>query len=234
VFAGEPADRVDDRPSPAAAFTGEAVGGADQGPSSRSVGNRSVYSERSRNLASAFILFALLVAGAVAIYWVTVRPTHPPTPDTAARGAPTTAAEPASEAPANPPPGANTAIEPQSGTQQVPNAAPPRGPSDSSASAPTAGEPASTSSAQVPPATVPTPESAAAQAPSRTETSESVGSEVGKTTNAPPTGDTRRRAVAPQRTKEQAERDASETQRLIERELGGSQPPGSNNKPPGQ
>jgi len=81
-----------------------------------------------------------------------------------------------------------------------------------------------------PSATVQKRESAGA--PPKAETAESVDGGTAKTRNAPSTGDTRPRAVAPQRTKEQAERDASATQRLIERELGDAARAGSGSSSP--
>ena len=227
VFTGEPKRAVDDPPSPAAALPGEPAARGEKGPSSRFGGDGPIYSERSRNRASGFLLAALLVAAVGAIYWVTEGARRPPAADTASRGGSTTAPQRASSAPANPQPSTNP-----SGTQQVPDAAPRAVSSDSSASPPTTVESTSSSAETSPPATVQTPEGAAAQASTATGTTESVDGGAAKTTNAPATGDTRRRTVAPQRTKEQAERDAIATQRLIERELGDSSRAGSASNPP--
>jgi hypothetical protein len=75
------------------------------------------------------------------------------------------------------------------------------------------------------------PENAAVQA---ARNAASIDGGTAKTSSIPPPGDARRRAPTPQRSKEQADRDASATQRLIERELGGPRRPDSDAKPPGQ
>jgi len=227
VFTGEPARAVDDPTSPAAALPGGPDARDEKGPSSRFGGEGPIYSERSRNRASGFLLAALLVAAVGAIYWVTEGARRPPAADTASRGGSTTAPQRASSAPANPQPSTNP-----SGTRQVPDAAPRGVSSDSSASPPTTVESTSSSAETSPPATVQTPEGAATQGSIATGTTESVDGGAAKATNAPATGDTRRRTVAPQRTKEQAERDAIATQRLIERELGDSSRAGSADNPP--
>ena len=227
VFTGEAARAVDDPPSPPAAFPGEPAGRGEKEPWSRFGGDGRIYSERSRNRASGFLLVALLVAAVGAIYWVTEGARRPPAADTASRGGSTTAPQPASSAPANPQPSTNP-----SGTQQVPDAAPRGVSSDSSASPPTTVESTSSSAETSPPATVQTSEGAATQASTATGTTESVDGGAAKTTNAPATGDTRRRTVAPQRTKEQAERDAIATQRLIERQFDASSRAGSASNPP--
>ena len=227
LFTGEAARAVDDPTSPAAALPDGTAAHGEKGPSSRFGGDGPIYSERSRKRASRFLLAALLVAAVGAIYWVTEGARGPPAADTASRGGSTTAPQRASSAPANPQPTTNPG-----GTQQVPDAAPRGVSSESSASPPTTVESTSSSAETSPPATVQTREGAATQASSATRTTESVDGGAAKTTNAPATGDTRRRTVAPQRTKEQAERDAIATQRLIERELGDSSRAGSASNPP--
>jgi len=233
VFTGEPARAVDDSPSPAAAFPSRPADRGEKEPSSRFGGNGPVYSERSRNRASGFVLAAVLLVAVGAIYWVTEGSRHPPAADTASRGGSTTASQGASSAPANPQPSTNP-----SGTQQVPGAAPRAASSDSSASPPATVESTSPSAETLPsaetspPRTVQTPENAAAQASIAAGTTASVDAGARKTTKAQATGDTRRRTVAPQRANEQAGRDAIATQRLIERELGDSSRAGSADNPP--
>jgi hypothetical protein len=78
------------------------------------------------------------------------------------------------------------------------------------------------------------PESAAAQPPSGSGNAGSIDGGTAKTGSAPASGDARRRAPTPQRSKEQADRDASATQRLIERELGDPRRSDSDTKPPAQ
>jgi hypothetical protein len=75
------------------------------------------------------------------------------------------------------------------------------------------------------------PESVEAQAPSRAKTAESPIGETAKTTNAGANSDPRR-MVTKGRTKEQAEQDASATQRLIARELANSPSADSHDRPP--
>ena len=217
---------VDDPPASAAALPGGPAARAEKGPSSRFGGDGPIYSKRSHNRASGFLLAALLVAAVGAIYWVSEGARRPPAADTASRGTSTTAPERGSSAPANPQPTTNP-----SGTQQVPDAAPRGVSSDSSASPPTTVESTSPSAETSPPATLQTPKGAATQASIATGTTESVARGAAKTTNAPATGDPRRRTVAPKRTKEQAERDAIATQRLIDRELGDSSRAGSASNP---
>jgi len=67
------------------------------------------------------------------------------------------------------------------------------------------------------------PDSVDAQAPSQAEAAESRKGGTSKTTNTRPTGDAHR-TVTRGRTKEQAERDAIATQRLIARELADAPP----------
>jgi hypothetical protein len=75
------------------------------------------------------------------------------------------------------------------------------------------------------------PESMEAQVPSQAKAAESPNGETAKTTNAGATSDPRRMVIKG-RTKEQAEQDASATQRLIARELGDSPSADSHDRPP--
>jgi hypothetical protein len=80
-----------------------------------------------------------------------------------------------------------------------------------------------------PPAALQARESVDAQVPSRAKAADAGG--TGKTSDASETGDPRR-VVTKGRTKEQAERDAIETRRLIARELADSPPANSDERKP--
>jgi hypothetical protein len=228
AFTGEPARPVDEPASPAAAFTGEGAGSGDGSPSRRSPGYRPIFTERSRNRVGGFLLAAILVAAAVTIYWLTGRPTHPPA-ENAAPAESTVA--PAPDAPVRSPQRANAPIESPTDAPPLPNAAAPQGPSDSSASST---KPNASATSRVPSATVQAPERPAAQAPPVAGNPASVDGGTAKPGSAPLPGEARRRASTPQRSKDQADRDASATQRLIERELGEPRRSDSDTKPPAQ
>ena len=80
-----------------------------------------------------------------------------------------------------------------------------------------------------PPAALQAPESVDAQVPSQAKAADAGG--TGKTSDASETGDPRR-VVTKGRTKEQAERDAIETRRLIARDLADSPPANSDDRKP--
>lgn len=224
-FTGEPAHRVDEPPFQA--FTGEGKG--DKSPSHGSPGYRPMLTQRTRIRVGGFLLAAVLIAAGFSIYWLTMRPTHRPAENTAPVES-TVAPQAAPDASATSPQRANAPPQSTTGAQPLPNASAPQGSSDTLASP---AKPDASAPSRVPSETVQAPESVAARAPSAAGPA-SVDRGTAKTGSVPTPGDGRRRAPAPQRSKEQADRDASATQRLIERELGNARRPDSDTKPPTQ
>ena len=94
----------------------------------------------------------------------------------------------------------------------------------------TVGESIAPSADMTPSAAGQASESVETQVPSQAKAAESPVGETAKTTNAGATSDSRR-MLTKGRTKEQAEQDASATQRLIARELANSPAADSQGKP---
>jgi hypothetical protein len=187
------------------------------------------YPSRKRNRAATGLILGAVLAIAivgVALYKTSLDSTHAPDPPPAANAAPKTAAEPetpaaAASAPTDAPTvnsGARAASAPASETSDSPTPIEPASPSvDASparaeSSSNTAAAPASS------PSEPPKPAARSKPPPAKTRTS----------ANAP------RRAVAPGRTAEQAERDATATRRLITRELADTPQTNSDARPPAQ
>ena len=246
VVLHEPQATVEDEPSLAAALTADLARHDDDGPSSPPDAGRATYPGRNPNRTGGFLLLVVFVAVAGAVYWMSVTPTHPPDPRTMTGGAPTTAPEPASSAPAAAPRTADAATESQT-EGSLPS------PAGSSESFATAGEstspsamarPSTAASSESPatisprvdaepPAAGEPPERAHAQAPSPAKAAESLdhGTAKTRTANARATNEPRR-TVTRDQTKEQAERDAIATRRLIARELADFPPANSDDRSP--
>jgi hypothetical protein len=210
------------------------------------VGRSSPLDAHNPNRARGFLVVVVFVIVAGAVYWMSVNSTRPPDPQTVTGGAPTTAPEPASSALAAPPRVAITPREsPTVGT--LPSTA---GSSESPAAVRESTSPiakarpstAVSSESEVtisprvnaePPAAGRPPESAHAQMPSPAEATESPnrGTAETTTTKASATNETRRTGMRDQ-TKEQAQRDAIATQRLIARELADFPPAHSDDRSP--
>lgn len=255
VISHAPRAAVEDRPSRAAALSADAASHGDDGPLSPTDGGRATYSRRDANHARGFLLVAVIVAVAGGVYyWISMDSTHPPDPGSMTSGARDTAPVPASSTAAG---SAGTADTPdQSRTEdRLPTADtrplsagssnPPAtvgeamspsaevGPSAeaSTESPPTVRESISPGADVTPSAAGQAPESVEAQVPPQAKAAESANGETAKTTNAGATSDPRR-MVTKGRTKEQAEQDASATQRLIARELANSPSADSLDRPP--
>lgn len=236
---------VDDEPSLAPALIADPAK-HDEGDSSR-LGDAggAAYPGRSPNRALGFFLLVAFVAVAGAIYWSSVNRTRPPDPQTITSGARTTAPEAASSAPAAAPRTADTAVESPTGGS-LPAAASRPSPAGPSGLPAAAGE--SSQSAKAPPATAGSSESpatilphmdaelpAAGQPPVSADTRASspagAAESAPKTTNARAANDTGRTVIR-DRAKEQAERDAIATRRLIARELADLPPADSDDRLP--
>ena len=201
--------------SPAAAFTGEPAGG-DVGAPSGLHGDRAAYP--TANSSRRFVLGVLLVAAASgAAYWVYENPVRSTEPQSSSGGQAATAPEPASSSRAR----TQTRNGPPDSREPPPNAASPPSAS-SSESPPPMSETASPSPDAQPPAPAQQSETANAPISPKAKTAGSRDAGTHKVTDAPATRAARRQTAAPQpqRTKEQAKRDAIATQRLIARELG--------------
>ena len=209
------ATTVADPPSLAAALTADPASHNDDHLVNPVHGGHATYPGRNPARARGFLLVVLLVVIAGAVYWASVNPTQPPSPRTMPGGESTTAPESASSTPAAP---AEPAENPkQSPTEDpLPTAGTLPSPAASFES-PAAGRDADAA----PPAAVQAPESEDAQAPSHAGAAESLSGGTAKVTNARGNGDPRR-MVMQSRTKEQVDRDAIATQRLIARELADS------------
>jgi|SRR5689334_13972236 len=245
---------VDDPPFRASAPAAASLGPADEVPLRPSRAAHATYAGRDRSYrARGFFLvvaFVAVGAGAATLYWRSIDPVHLADRRTIADGAPSAATDSASNAAAG---AAQTADAPDPSPTE--DRLPSAGPAPLSAGSPAAGEPIAPSEERGPPkeasseapATVreSTPPDAAAApppaAPQETEGADAQASSRAKAAESPAAGTASttetndpRRAAAKSRTREQAERDAIETRRLIARELAAS-PPGNSNdrKPPG-
>ena len=247
VASHEPEATGDDQPSLAAALTADPASHDDDRALSPPDVGRATYSGRNPSHVVGFLVVVFVaIAGAVigASYWMSVKSTQPPDPRTVMDGARTAAPEPAPSTPAAPqaadsPIGSPTPDSPPT-TVLVPSTA---GSSQSPATvgesiSPGAEEGHSTTGASksatttslradiAPRAAGQAPESVSAETPLRTEAAESVDGGTPKTGKARATNDSNR-TLTRSRTREQAERDADATRRLVARELADS-PSGSN------
>lgn len=244
VLSHEPQAIVEDPGSRAAVPNADPASDGDDGPLNPTPDGRATYLVRNPNRARAFLLVGV-VAVAGAAYWMSVDPTRPPDPRPMTGEPPATASESKSSAPAAPAQTADTPNQSPTG-DRLPTAGPLPSSAGSSESRATAGESISrstevpsTEASSVSPATVResmppganveppaagrVPDSVDAQAASQAEAAESRKGGTSKTTNTGATGDAHR-TVTRGRTKEQAERDAIATQRLIARELADAPP----------
>lgn len=239
VASPEPRATLENEPSLAQALSADSARHDDNGPSNPQDADRATYLGRNPNRAHRFLLLVAFVAVAGAVYWMSVNTAHPPDSRTMTGGARTTAPEPVSSAPAAPPRTADTPTE-------SPAASPPprAGLSESPAtmresiSPSTKARPSTAGSSESPTTISPRadvepptagqpPQSADALVPSPAEAAESPA----KTNKARATNDTRH-TVMRDRTKEQAERDAIATRRLVARELADFPPADSGERPP--
>jgi hypothetical protein len=175
---------------------------------------RATYAGRNPNRALWFFLVVALVVVAGAAYWMSVDPTHWLDLRTMIGGAGTAAPEPASSAPNAPAQNADTPSRPPPG-DSLPSAGPLPSSAGSSESPATVGESISPSADVQPPTAEHASESADTQAPFPAGAAESTNRRAAGTTPRPATSG---------RTKDQAERDAIATRRLIEREVVDSPP----------
>jgi hypothetical protein len=231
------ATTVEDPPSPATALTADPASHNDDGSLNPI---HATYPGRNPTRAYGFILVVVLVALAGAVYWASVNPTHPPslrtmaggeskTPPESASSTPAAQAEPAENPKQSPtedplptagplPLSAGSFESPATGRESISPSAE-AGPSTtgSSESSATTRDSRSLGADAAPPVAGQAPESENAQGPSHAGAVESLGGGTAKITNARGNGDPR--VVMQSRRKEQAERDAIATQRLIAREL---------------
>ena len=246
VASHEPEATGDDQPSLAAELTADPASHDDDRALSPPHVGRATYSRRNPNHVAGFLVVVFVaIAGAAigASYWISVKPTQPPDSRIVMDGVRTPAPEPAPSTPAAPqaaesPTGSPTPDSPPTTVLQPSSAG-------LSQSPPTVGESISPgaevgqsttgasksatttpSGADVEPRVAGQPESVRAETPLRTEAAESVNGGTAKTAKARATNDSNRTSTRG-RTREQAERDADATRRLVARELADS-PSGSN------
>ena len=236
------ATTAEEPPFLAAAPAADPSGHDDDGPLNEAHGDHATYSGRNPARAHGFLLVFVLVALAGAAYWAFMNPAQPPSQRTITGGGSATAPESASSAPAaqavaaeNPKQSPTEDPVPSAGPQPSSGGSSPAteresippnaelGPSTagSSESSATARDSRSLGANAMPPAAGQAPHREDAQAPSRAGAAESLGGGTAKITDARGNGDSGR-MVTQGRSKEQAERDAAATQRLIARELSNS------------
>jgi len=248
---------VEEPPSRAAAPAADPVSDGDEGPVRPSHAVHATYAGRDPYFrAGGFLLvvvFVAVAAAAAAAYWMSVDTTRLPDRQTMADGR-STATDSGSKAAAGGTQNAYTP-DPSPSADRLPSAGPLPLSAGSPESQATAGEPISPSeeprpskeasseapatvresippdAGAEPPAAPQVPGSADAQTPSRAKAGESVADGTAKTSHTTETNDPRRVATKG-RTKAQAERDATETRRLIARELAVSRPANSDDRKP--
>ena len=239
---------TDEKRSRAAALDADPVRHGDDGPLKPSHGGCVTNPVHNPNRARGLFLVVLVAVGGV-VYWMSIDPTYRPDLRTLTGRPPSAAPESASSAPAAPAQTTGTPNESPTG-DRLPAGPPPLS-AGSSEPPDTAGD-STSRSMEVPPSTETSSESPAtaresispgadveppvvgqapqsvdAHVPSQADAAESLDGGTTKATNAGATGDAHRQG----RTKDQAERDAIATQRLITREFADSPPPDSNDGP---
>ena len=196
----------------------ESAGDSDETSLAPSPGGRPDYPEHHSRRAHGILLAILVVAVAGGGYWLSVNPMR--ADDQRATTAPSTSAqEHVSSAPAAPAPTADTAVEVRDSPARDPvatTASTPPAPATPDASGAGEPEPSHENATSAPAASTPAP--VEAQVPVTTPPAPSpVGTPP--RTNARVVADAQRRAATTARTREQAERDAIATRRIIARDL---------------
>jgi len=247
VASHEPEATGEDQPSLAPPLTADPASHDDDRALSPPDVGRATYSGRNPSHVAGFLVVVFVaIAGAAigASYWISVKPTQPPDSRTVMDGARTAAPEPAPSTPAAPqaadsPTGSptpdsapTTVLVPSSaGSSQSPatgeSISPGAGAGQSTAGASKSATTTSPGPDVEPRATGQAPESVSTETPFRTVAAESVDGGTPKAGKARATNDSNR-TLTRGRTREQAERDADATRRLVARELANS-PPSSDN-----
>lgn len=244
----EPEATGEDQPSLAAALIADPASHDDDGALSLPDAGHATHSGRNANRARGFLVVVFVAVAGAAAYWISVNPTQPPDPRTAMDGARTAAPEPAPNAPADPPQSAASptgsptadslpagALLPSSGgSSQSPatvgeSISPSAEAGQSTAGASKSPVTISPGADVEPPAAGQAPESVGARVPIPSEAAESLDGGTAKTAKARATNDSGR-TLTRGRTREQAERDADATRRLVARDLADS-PPYSDDRP---